>query len=114
MCPRKRTSQTQTRMLSTDEILQTNTRIFRDVLDNDAITLTNTTTADEIEEWDSLTHIQLIVAIEKHFKIRFTTAESRPIKTLANCVRASKKNWLPDVQGRLTFRLNVSSLHQTR
>jgi acyl carrier protein len=51
------------------------TSIFKDVLDNDDITLTDLSAARDIEEWDSLTNIQLVVAIEKHFRIRFTTPE---------------------------------------
>lgn len=57
------------------QILDEVQAIFRDVLDNEEIVLNNATTADDVDEWDSLTHIQLIVAIEKHFKIRFTSRE---------------------------------------
>jgi acyl carrier protein len=57
------------------QILDEVQAIFREVLDNEEIVLASETTADDIEEWDSLTHIQLIVAIEKHFKIRFTSSE---------------------------------------
>lgn len=56
--------------------------IFKDVLDNENIEINNNTTANEVEEWDSLTHIQLVVAIEKYFKIRFTSAEIQNFKNV--------------------------------
>jgi len=62
--------------------------IFRDVLDNDGISLTPQTTADDIEEWDSLNHIQLVVAIEKKFKIRFNAAEIQNWKNVEEMVRS--------------------------
>ena len=58
-----------------NEILARVQEIFRDVLDNDDIVLTLQTTANDVEDWDSLSHIQLIVAIEKEFKIKFTSKE---------------------------------------
>ncbi len=57
------------------ELLKKVNDIFIDVLDNEDIVLTAETTADEVEDWDSLTHVQLIVAIEKKFKIRFVSSE---------------------------------------
>ena len=57
------------------EILTKVQDIFRDLLDNESIVLTSETTADDVDGWDSLVHIQLIVAIEKYFKIKFTSRE---------------------------------------
>jgi len=57
------------------EILEKLNEIYRDTLDNEDITIEDETTADDIEEWDSLSHIQLIVAIERAFGIKFTSKE---------------------------------------
>jgi len=57
------------------EILQQVNAIFVDTLDNEEVVIDEATTANDVEEWDSLNHIQLVVAIEKHFKIRFTSKE---------------------------------------
>ncbi|MEN4759389.1 MULTISPECIES: acyl carrier protein [unclassified Chryseobacterium] len=58
-----------------NEILTKLTNVFQEELDNEEIVLNAETTADDIEEWDSLSHIQLIVAVEKAFGIRFTSSE---------------------------------------
>ena len=57
------------------EILSQLSEIFSDVLDLEDVELTDATSADDIEEWDSLSHIQLIVATEKHFGVKFTSLE---------------------------------------
>ncbi|MEI6138890.1 MAG: acyl carrier protein [Mariniphaga sp.] len=58
-----------------NELLKQINTIFTDILDNQDLVIEETTTATEVKEWDSLTHIQLVVATEKHFKIRFTSKE---------------------------------------
>lgn len=71
-----------------DAILQDVTRVFRKVLDNDSVVLHPETTANDIEDWDSLTHVQLIVALEKHFNIRFTSLEIQKFKNVGDICRA--------------------------
>ncbi|WP_406039750.1 acyl carrier protein [Succinimonas sp.] len=63
------------------EIINQLQMIFRKIFDNQDLIITSDTTADDIDDWDSLTHMQLIVEIEKKFGIKFTTAE---IKKAAN------------------------------
>lgn len=72
------------------EILKQMQDIFIDVLDNDDIVLTEDTTADDIEEWDSLSHIQLVVGIENHFKIKLTSKEIMEcanVGDIADCIK---------------------------
>ena len=69
-------------MSTMNEILEQVNSVFKDVLDNDEIVVEAKTTADDIDEWDSLSHIQLVVAIEKHFKIRFTSSEINNFKNV--------------------------------
>lgn len=58
-----------------NEVLNQLNNIYNDILDAEAIALTDATTADQVDGWDSLTHIELVVAIEKHFKCRFSSKE---------------------------------------
>jgi len=60
--------------------------VFRDLFDNPGLTLTRETTAADVEDWDSLNHVNLIVAIEKAFKIRFTTAEVSGLENVGELI----------------------------
>lgn len=71
---------------SRTELLREINGIFINILDNESIVLNEQTVADDIEEWDSLTHIQLVVAIEKHFKIRFTAREIQSWKNVGEMI----------------------------
>lgn len=71
------------------------TQVFQDVFDDDAIVLTDNTSAKDIEDWDSLEHINLIAAVEKEFKMRFTMKEVSGMKNVGEmaqivCERAKK------------------------
>jgi acyl carrier protein len=69
-----------------NEILEKVNDIFKEVLDNEQVSLNDSTTADDVEDWDSLTHIQLVVAIEKGFKTRFTSMEIQSWKNVGEMI----------------------------
>jgi acyl carrier protein len=68
------------------EIFEKLNEIFVDVLDLDEVELTDATTADDIEEWDSLSHVQLVVAIENAFGVKFTALEIMKWKNVGELV----------------------------
>ncbi len=56
--------------------------VFRDVFDDESITLTRETTAADVEQWDSLMHVTVMVHIEKQFGIRFSSSEVSELKNV--------------------------------
>jgi acyl carrier protein len=77
--------------LTSEQIYTQLTEIFRELFDNDSIVVTPETTAADIPEWDSFNHINLIVAAEQRFGIKFTTGEIESLQNvgqLANAIAA--------------------------
>ena len=74
-----------------NEILGKLNKVFIDILDDEAIILNENTTADDVEGWDSLTHVQLVVAAERHFKIRFTAKEIQSWKNVGEMIDSISK-----------------------
>lgn len=60
--------------------------VFRDVFDDDGIEVADETTAGDIEDWDSLEHINLVVAVEKEFHVKFTMGEVNGFKNVGEMV----------------------------
>ena len=69
-----------------NEIFEKLNEIFVDVLDLNEVKLTDETSANDIEEWDSLSHNKLIDAIEKEFKVKFTSKEIMSWKNVGEMV----------------------------
>ncbi len=73
------------------DILRQVRDIFADILDNEKLVLTEATQATDVDDWDSLNHIQMVVAIEKHFKIRFNSAEIQAWKNVGEMIESIQK-----------------------
>lgn len=69
--------------MSTKERLQ---EVFRDVFDDEEIVITDETTAEDIDEWDSLTQIQLVVAVEDEFGVKFNIVETVKLKNVGEFI----------------------------
>lgn len=74
------------------EIMQKVTEIFHDVFDDDSIVLTDETTAADIEDWDSLTHITLITEIEDAFNFKFDMGDVLGMANVGEMITILEKN----------------------
>ncbi|MBD5486888.1 MAG: acyl carrier protein [Lachnospiraceae bacterium] len=68
--------------MSKEEVFVKLNEVFRDVFDDESITVTETTTADDIEEWDSLEHINLLAAVEQEFGMKFNMGQVVSMKNV--------------------------------
>jgi acyl carrier protein len=67
-----------------DDLWTDLTAIFRDSLDDDSLVLTETTTAKEVPGWDSITHVLIVVAAEKKFRVKFTAGEIQQLQNVGD------------------------------
>ena len=72
--------------VSVDQVLVTLTQVFREVFDEEGLVLTLETTANDIEEWDSLNQIKLIIGCEKAFDIRLKPREINGLQNIGEMV----------------------------
>lgn len=68
--------------MSRDELFQRLNEVFRDVFDDEEITVNEETTAEDIEDWDSLEHINLLAAVEQEFGIKFNMGQVVTMKNV--------------------------------
>lgn len=73
--------------MTKNEIYERLTEVFRDVFDDDSIEIDDETTADDIEDWDSIEHITLVGAVESEFGVRFKMGEVSGMKNVGEMVR---------------------------
>ena len=67
------------------------TPIFRDIFDREDLTLTPALTARDVAEWDSLSHIRLIVAVEKEFGVKFALGELQSLQNVGEMIALIEK-----------------------
>lgn len=72
--------------MSREEVFKELDEVFQEVFDDESIHVTDSTTADDIEDWDSLEHINLVVAIENKFNMKFNMNEVTSMKNVGEMV----------------------------
>jgi acyl carrier protein len=69
-----------------DNILAELQVIFRDILDQPDLVLTRESNANNVEDWDSLAHVNLVTAVERHYKIKFALGELQELKNVGDMI----------------------------
>jgi acyl carrier protein len=69
-----------------DSILEELQALFRDILDQPDLVLTPESNANNVEDWDSLAHINLVSAIEKRYRIKFALGELQELKNVGDMI----------------------------
>ena len=77
--------------MTREAIFEELTEIYRDIFDDEEIELTDETTADDIEDWDSLEQINLLVAIEKKFSVKFKLDDVSHLANVGDMVSLVQK-----------------------
>jgi acyl carrier protein len=72
--------------MTREQVYENLNEVFQDVFDDDSITVNDETTAADIEDWDSFEHINLVIAVEKRFRIKFTVGEANEMKNVGEMV----------------------------
>lgn len=72
--------------MSREDIFERLNKVFREVFDDDKIVVTDTTVADDIEDWDSFEHINLVVAVEEEFGIKIPMGKTVTMKNVGEMV----------------------------
>jgi acyl carrier protein len=74
-----------------EEIRARLTPIFRDVFDDETLVVEERMTAQDVPAWDSLSHLNLIVAVEKAFAVKFSIRDVRALKDVGELIELVKK-----------------------
>ncbi len=72
--------------MNKEEIYERLNKVFQDVFDDEDITVNENTTSDDIEDWDSLEHINLVAAVEQEFNVKFTMGQVVGMKNVGEMV----------------------------
>ena len=78
--------------MESQEIMERLTAIFREVFEDEDIVLSEDQTAEDIENWDSLSHMMLIAAIEKEFGFKFKLKQLSLLVSVGGILSAIKSN----------------------